>query len=89
MAICKIGGRLVIRFVFTFVRGKVKFVREKSGKCQGISRNPVCGNHVLEINFENFRSIHVILYGSYSYESVSEIKDFSGRHFRCRSCMMP
>ena len=35
-----------MRFVFTFVREKVKFVREKSVKCQGISRGPVCGNHV-------------------------------------------
>ena len=34
-----------MRFVFTFVREKVKFVREKSGKCQGFSRSPVCGNH--------------------------------------------
>ena len=44
-AIGKIGGCLVMRFVFTFVREKVKFVREKSVKCQGISRGPVCGNH--------------------------------------------
>ena len=36
-----------MRFVFTFVREKVKFVREKSVKCQGISRGPVCGNHVI------------------------------------------
>ena len=38
-----------MRFVFTFVREKVKFVREKSGKCQGISRGTVCGNHELEL----------------------------------------
>ena len=42
-----------MRFVFTFVREKVKFVREKSVKCQGISRGPVCGNHAMGLGQYN------------------------------------
>ena len=42
-----------MRFIFTFVREKVKFVREKSGKCQGISKGPVCGNHA-KCKYENY-----------------------------------
>ena len=39
----KVGGRLVIRFVFMFFREKALFVRES----QGIWKGPACGNHVL------------------------------------------
>ena len=46
MVVRKVGGHFVKRFVVTFVREKVLFVREKSGKCQGISKGPACGNHV-------------------------------------------
>ena len=63
-----------MRFVFTFVREKVKFVREKSVKCQGISRGPVCGNHdILLVRNARFACMHlyihtyIIIHDLYTY----------------------